>query len=264
MGRVTLTTDFGGHYVGIMKAVILGIDADAEIYEITTELDSYDVKGGAFALRSSYSYFPKGTVHIGVVDPGVGSSRRAIAIRTKNHYFVGPDNGLLAMAARDDGIVAVRELTNPKLHRAPVSPTFHGRDIFAPVAAHLSRGGEWEEVGRPIDGIVDLELLRAVGGDGSVSCEVIFVDRFGNLTLSIERGFVGLEGEVGVVHRGKELVGKVVRTYAEGGTGICLLVGSGGFYEIAVGQGSAAAVLGAKSGDSIKLTPRGRGACDKG
>jgi len=256
MGTVTLTTDFGGHYLGIMKAVIRGIDADGEICEITSELDSFDIKGGAFVLRSSYSFFPRGTVHLAVVDPGVGSPRKAIAIKTRNYTFVGPDNGLLALAARHDGIEGVRELTNPKLHRATVSPTFHGRDVFAPVAAYLSSGGDWEAVGGELVGFVDLELLKGVGSDGSVYCEVVFVDGFGNLTLSVTEDDVELKGKLGVILRGKEFRGSVVRTYNEGRGGLSLLVGSAGYYEVAWRRGSAAGAMRAKAGDRLTLVQR--------
>lgn len=256
MGTITLTTDFGGHYLGIMKAVIRGFDPDIEIYDITSELSSFDVKGGAFVLRSSYRFFSRGTVHLAVVDPGVGSARRAIAIKTKNYTFVGPDNGLLLLAARHDGIDAVRELSNSKLHRTPVSPTFHGRDIFAPVAAHLASGGEWEAVGDEVEGFVDLELFKEVGSDENMSCEVIFVDRFGNLTLSITEDDLELKGDVGFLFEGKELRGRVVHTYDERTRGLSLLVGSAGFYELTRRQGSAAGTIHAKVGDRITLVPR--------
>lgn len=264
MGTVTLTTGFGGHYLGIMKAVIRGVDANAEICEITSELDSFDIKGGAFVLRSSYDFFPRGTVHLAVVDPGVGSARRAIAVKTRNYTFVGPDNGLLVLAARHDGIEGVRELSNLKLHRTPVSPTFHGRDVFAPVAAYLSSGGEWEAVGEEVGGLVDLELLKRVGSDGSVYCEVIFVDGFGNLTLSINEHDLELNGEVGIIFGGKEIGGRVVHTYNEGREGLSLLVGSAGYYELARRNGSTAGTMHVKAGDRLTLVPRQRSACDKG
>ncbi len=256
MGIITLTTDCGGHYLGIMKAVIRGIDAHAEIYDITSEVGSFDVKGGAFALLSSYSFFPKGAVHLAVVDPGVGTCRKAIAVKTKNYTFVGPDNGLLALAARNDGVEVIRELSNPRLHRCPVDPTFHGRDIFAPVAAYLAAGGGWEGVGGEVDGFVDLELVKRVGNDGKIMCEVIFVDRFGNLTLSIAKEDVELEGHVDVVFGEKKHRGRVVGTYDDGKEGLSILVGSAGYYEVARRRGSAASELHAQAGDRLTLIPR--------
>jgi S-adenosylmethionine hydrolase len=256
MGILTLTTDFGGHYLSIMKAVIRGIDADAKIYDITSEIDSFDVRGGAFVLRSSYGFFPKGTVHLAVVDPGVGSRRRAIAVKTKNYTFVGPDNGLLALAARHDGLETVRELSNNKLHRSTVDPTFHGRDIFAPVAAYLTAGGEWELVGDEVEGFVDLELMKRVGSDGKITCEVVFVDRFGNLTLSVAKEDIELEGEADVVFGRRKWRGRVVSTYDEGKESLLILVGSAGYYEVAKRRGSAARELRAQAGDLLTLSPR--------
>lgn len=256
MGVVTLTTDFGGHYLGIMKAVIRGIDAGAEIFDLTSEIKSFDVKGGAFALLSSYAFFPKGTVHLAVVDPGVGTARKAVAVKTKNYAFVGPDNGLLALAARHDGVESIRELDNPRLHRHPVDPTFHGRDIFAPVAAYLSAGGELAEVGGEVTGLADLELVKRVGSDGRVLCEVIFVDRFGNLTLSISKGDAELEGEVEIALGEKKRRGRVVGTYDEGEEGLSILVGSAGYYEVARRRGNAAEELNARAGDLLTLAQR--------
>lgn len=256
MGAITLTTDFGGHYLGVMKAVIRDACADAEVYDLTSEIASYDVKGGAFALLSSYGFFPKGTVHLAVVDPGVGTRRRAIAVKTTNYFFVGPDNGLLFLAAHRDGVVSVRDLTNARLHRHPVDPTFHGRDIFAPVAAYIAAGGEWEGVGPEVGGLAGLELVKKVGKDGKIVCEVLFIDNFGNLTLSIAKEDVGLEGEVDVVLRGRRRRGRVVGTYDEGGRGLSLLMGSAGYFEVAKRQGSAARELNAKAGDRLVLAPR--------
>ncbi len=257
MGILTLTTDFGGHYLGILKGVIRRINAGVEVIELTSEVEGFDVKGGAFALLSSYAFFPEGTVHLAVVDPGVGTARRGIAVKTKNYTFVGPDNGLLSLAARRDGIESVRELDNSGLHRRPVDPTFHGRDIFAPVAAYLSLGGEWEGVGREIESLTDLEFVKRVGGNGEVSCEVVFVDRFGNLTLGVAKGDVSLEGEVDVVFGGGIKSGRVVGTYDVGRDGLSILVGSAGYYEVAVRRGSAALELGARAGDLLTLVPKG-------
>ena len=142
MRLITLTTDFGTRdwFVGTMKGVILGIQPRARVVDITHEIGGGEVRAGAFALRASYSFFPQGTVHIAVVDPGVGSPRRALAVQTANYFFVGPDNGVLSFALMRERIKSIHALENEKYFLKPVSRTFHGRDIFAPVAAHLSRG----------------------------------------------------------------------------------------------------------------------------
>ncbi len=152
MRAITLTTDFGlgDWFVGTMRAVILGIHPRANVVDITHGIPPGDIRAGAFALMASCRFFPRGTVHVAVVDPGVGSRRRAIAVRSANHFFVGPDNGVLSWALGLEEIKTIRLLENPEYFLAPVSRTFHGRDIFAPVAAHLSRGLRASRLGREL------------------------------------------------------------------------------------------------------------------
>lgn len=202
MVLVTLTTDFGGHYLGIMKGVIKSRSPAAEVVELSSEVEPFDVKGAAFVLYSSYRYFPRGTIHVVVVDPGVGSARKAIAVRTKNYTFIGPDNGVLIPASNDDGIVEVREITNKTLLLREISSTFHGRDVFAPVAAFLAGGGKLEEV-----------EIKA-----------------GDRTYRARR----------------------TGTYADG-EGLLLILGSAGFYELAVKNGSASELIRALVGDRITI-----------
>jgi S-adenosylmethionine hydrolase len=240
---VTLTTDFGGHYVGIMKGVIKRIAPTAEVIDLGTDVQPFDVKGGAFVLYSSYKYFPPGTVHVAVVDPGVGSERRAIAVRSRNYYFVGPDNGVLIPAAREDGVVEMREISNRELFLEDISSTFHGRDIFSPVAAFLANGGEFEKVGGKVEIVKDLEFFREVS-EGRAEGEVLFVDRFGNLVTSLIEGDLA-EKECVIEFEGKRLRARHARTYSEGREGEILIIkGSSGHYEISVREGSAKEVTG--------------------
>jgi len=248
---ITLTTDFRWHYVGIMRGVIRSLSSSAEVVELSSEVEPFDVKGAAFVLYSSYRYFPRGTIHVAVVDPGVGSARKAIAVRTKNYTFIGPDNGVLIPASRDDGIVEVREITNRSLFLKEVSSTFHGRDIFAPVAAFLASGGRPEEVGKRLKKFEEMEFFKEIGGDGAVACEVLFVDRFGNLTLSIKREDAKLD-EVEIKVGDRTYRARRTGTYADG-EGLLLIVGSAGFYELAVKNGSASELIRALVGDRITI-----------
>ena len=148
---ITLTTDFGTKdwFVGSMKGVILGIQPEVLVVDITHDVSSGDIRGGAFALAASYSFFARGTIHLAVVDPGVGSDRAAIAVQTADYLFIGPDNGVLSWALRQESIKSIRKLENEKLFLRSISHTFHGRDIFAPVAAHLSKGWPSRNWARP-------------------------------------------------------------------------------------------------------------------
>ncbi|MEM3365515.1 MAG: S-adenosyl-l-methionine hydroxide adenosyltransferase family protein [Candidatus Methanomethyliaceae archaeon] len=250
---VTLTTDFGGHYVGIMKGVIKRIAPSVEVIDLGTDVQPFDVKGGAFVLYSSYKYFPAGTVHVAVVDPGVGSDRMAIAVRSRNYYFVGPDNGVLMPAAKDDGVVEVREISNSRLLLEEVSRTFHGRDVFAPVAAFLAKGGEFAEVGGRIEKIKDLEFFRVVG-KGRAEGEVVFVDRFGNLVTSLKEGDLEPKDECVIKIRGKSFRARYVRTYSEGREGEILIIkGSSGHYEISIREGSAKELTGLSVGGRFAI-----------
>ncbi|HRU81512.1 MAG TPA: SAM-dependent chlorinase/fluorinase, partial [Candidatus Methanomethylicus sp.] len=190
---VTLTTDFHGHYVGVMKGVIKSLSPATEVIDLSTEVEPFGLKGGAFILCSSYKYFPKGTIHLVVVDPGVGTSRKAIVIKTKNYIFVGPDNGVMAPAAEEDGILEVYEIGKGFIERREVAPTFNGRDIFAPVAAYLADGGNLKELGKQLHRFERVEFKRTVGGD-FVFGEVIYADMFGNLTTSIREQDADLTG----------------------------------------------------------------------
>ncbi|MCH2063101.1 MAG: SAM-dependent chlorinase/fluorinase [Roseibacillus sp.] len=179
---ITLTTDFGTSdwFVGSMKGVISGIAPATRIIDITHKVPPGDLVDGAFALAASAPYFPAGTIHIAVVDPGVGSARRAITLRTQRAIFIGPDNGVLSWALREEQIEEVRILNNENWFLKPVSHTFHGRDIFAPAAAHLAAGARFDEAGDPTEDFVRLPWPEVTEGENEMRGEVIYIDRFGN------------------------------------------------------------------------------------
>ncbi len=253
MPIVTLTTDFHGHYVGVMKGVIKSISPAAEIIDLSTEVEPFDLKGGAFILCSSYGHFPKGTVHLVVVDPGVGKSRKAIAIKTKNYTFVGPDNGVMTLAAEEDGIVEVCEVGKGFLEKREVALTFNGRDVFAPVAAYLANGGEVTRLGKQLQRFERVEFKSTVGSD-YVFGEIIYADMFGNLTTSIREQDIKLAGDMVVTIGEKEYKAKRVDTYADGKEGeYLLLMGSAKYYEVALNKGNAKKAMAAKIGDKVSI-----------
>lgn len=249
---ITLTTDFGSPYVGIVKGVIKSIFKDVEVIEISSDIPPFDIKSGAFVLYSSYKFFPKGTIHLAIVDPGVGSERKAIVIKTRNYYFIGPDNGILTPAAMEDGILEVREISKiPMLVEEP-SSTFHGRDIFAPAAAILAKGLRFEDIGNKVKEFKIMNFFKAKHED-FMECEIIFIDRFGNLVLSIKEEDIKFK-EVELEHQGRKYYLKHVRTYYDVNKGeLLILKGSSGFYEISIREGSAKDLLNAVVGSILKL-----------
>ena len=259
MPLITLTTDFGDLYPAAMKAVILGINPDVRIVDITHSIRRAGIREGAFALYSLVRYFPQGTVHIGVVDPGVGTSRRALAVKAgstgKKQFFVGPDNGLLIPAARRLGEMEVYEITNSELMlKLGVSATFNGRDIFAPVGAYLSKGISTETVGPRISDFVDLDFGN-FGIDGPFLIgEVIFADSFGNVITNIPEDTILKFSSFGsqVEVNGRRV--PFVQTYAfVRQEEPLILVGSHSFLEIAVNKGNASLQFGLKSGDQVVI-----------
>ena len=257
MSVITLTTDFGTRdwFVGTMKGVIAGIAPNVNAIDLTHELRPGDIRGGAFALAASHRFFPKGTIHVVVVDPGVGSQRRAIAVRTPTGIFVGPDNGVLSWALAKERITAIHALENEAYFLQPVSGTFHGRDIFAPVAAHLARGVPIRRVGPALKDFVRLDWPPPRQRSGTVAGEVIYVDRFGNGITNLESRLLRGTGRASCeVHaRGRWLC--PVRAFyqaAEPKTPV-VVVGSSGFLEIAVNGGSAEAALGVRIGTGVVL-----------
>jgi S-adenosylmethionine hydrolase len=251
---ITLITDFGSPYNGIIKGVIKTIAPNVDIIEISSDIPPFDIKSGAFVLYSSYKFFPRGTIHMAIVDPGVGSERKAIAIKTKNYYFIGPDNGILIPAAKEDGIIEIRET---KISLPYISSTFHGRDIFAPTAAFLAKENNFEKIGEKINKFNDLEFFKSINKD-FIECEVIFIDRFGNLVLSIKNSDIDLSNNRLLLEKnGKEYELKYVNTYANANKGeLLILRGSSDFYEISIREGSAKDFLNISVGNKIIIKVR--------
>jgi S-adenosylmethionine hydrolase len=258
---VSLLTDFGtaDYFVAAMKGVILSLAPDAVIVDVTHEVPPQDVRAGAFTLAAAYETFPPGTVHVAVVDPGVGSARRAILGMAGGHLFVGPDNGVLGWAMERAGGERVLHLNRERFFRRPVSATFHGRDVFAPVAGVLAAGTAPEELGTEVADRVWLESLRPVRTADGVRGSVLHVDHFGNCVTSLTRADVpagfGEEGRVRIEVRGRE-IRAFRRFYAEpgGAPGEPFAIwGSAGFLEISVDRDSAARALGIQRGDPVEV-----------
>jgi S-adenosyl-L-methionine hydrolase (adenosine-forming) len=254
---ITLTTDFGARdwFVGTMKGVIAGIAPKANVIDLTHELRPGDLRGGAFALAASCQFFPKGTIHVVVVDPGVGSHRRAIAVRTAKGMFVGPDNGVLSWALAKERITAIHALETEAYFLQPVSRTFHGRDVFAPVAAHLVRGVPIKKLGPALKDFVRLDWPKPRQRAGTVAGEVFYVDRYGNGITNLESSLLGGAGRASCeVHAKGRWVCPVRPFYqaAEPKTPVAV-AGSSGFLEIAINGGSAEAVLGMRIGTRVVL-----------
>jgi S-adenosylmethionine hydrolase len=254
---ITLLSDFGDVYPASMKGVILSIDPGANIVDISHSIPRHDIRAGAFILMTSARYFPSGTVHIAVVDPGVGTKRRPLAIRTESpgshiHYFIGPDNGLLIPAAKSIGEFEVFEITNDALFLEKVSSTFHGRDIFAPVGAHISKGIDIARAGSRIYDFVGLDFGEGKKNNNSIQGEIIFIDTFGNIITNISSDIIDFKyGDTLNVQGIKIPFVKSYGSVEEGG--ILALIGSHGYLEIAVNMGSAAAFLKIKEGDKVQV-----------
>ncbi len=249
---IALLTDFGlqDSYVGVMKAVILGICPGASIVDVTHAVEPQDVLGGALALEDSAPYLPEGTVVVAVVDPGVGSDRTALAARAGGRFWVGPDNGLLSWQLGPDATVVRAE--NPRYRLPAVSSTFHGRDVFAPVGAHLLRGVPIEELGPRVTSWVELPRPTPIRQpDGTLEAHVVAVDRFGNLILDLRATDLPPNPSFALA---TVRIHGLVRTYAEARGGPCALIGSSGRVEIAVPNGSAAAKLGASKGAVVRVS----------
>jgi S-adenosylmethionine hydrolase len=255
MHVITLTTDFGTRdwFVGTMKGVILGINPRAAIVDLTHEISAGGIAAGAFALAAGCHYFPKGTVHVAVVDPGVGSKRGAIAVQTANHFFVGPDNGVLSWAIAREKVRSIRRLENDRFFLQPISHTFHGRDIFAPVAAHLSRGVPIHKFGPAQKDIVRLPWPKPRVSPAGIEGEVVYIDRFGNAITNIANASVPAR-HAHEVRIGRRRMGAVRTFYQSVPAGQPVVVrGSSGFLEIAVNGSCAADEFGITIGDRIVL-----------
>jgi S-adenosylmethionine hydrolase len=262
MSIISLLSDFGQKdpYVAEMKAVILSISPQARIVDVTHEIEKFSIRMGAYVLASAAPYFPPNTVHVAVVDPGVGTKRRPIIAETSRSLYVGPDNGLLMLTASKEKIVNVYRIDNPKYMLSKVSKTFHGRDIFAPAAAHLAAGVEASDFGPAIHDYVVPEFAKPDTKMGEVVGEVLHVDGFGNVVSNISAedlmraGFRERDSLV-VAVGGKSLNVPFCSAYGEVSVGVPLaLIGGSNFLEAAVNQGSASEVFGAKVGMPFRVS----------
>ena len=254
---ITLTTDFGTQdaYVATMKGVILGINPEATIVDICHSIEPQNIAQAAFVIATAYNYFPADTIHVIIVDPGVGSQRRAIALKTQGAFFVAPDNDVLSYVidASPEQPQAVA-LTNPKFWRHPVSSTFHGRDIFAPVAAHLSLGVPLEEFGEAITSLSAFPVPHPqVGANGELIGHILHIDRFGNLITDVNKE--DLPWDTFSLEIADRQIEGLSTSYAEGDKLLALL-GSSGHVEIALKNGSAAGLFDARIGDEVKIKER--------
>jgi S-adenosylmethionine hydrolase len=263
---LTLLTDFGvsDTYVGQMKGVIATIAPNTTVIDLTHDVPAQDVLAGAVELDGALDAFAAGTIHVGVVDPGVGSLRQPIAVRTDRFTFVGPDNGLVTAALDQADTYQAVALTNRAYHRSHVSATFHGRDIFAPAAAHLANGASLEMLGEPIERPQRLDLPQPRADADQLSGEVLLIDRFGNLITNITRDDLRHHGWLDAADRSPSLrvdmgvttIEDLSQTFSDAAVGGAVAyIGSSGRLEIAVRDGNAARTLGMRRGDAVKLMP---------
>ncbi len=259
---ITLLTDFGSKdpYVASMKGVILNINPGCTLVDLTHQISPHNVREGAFILAQAFATFPRGTIHLGVVDPEVGSPRKPILCVTKNYFFVGPDNGLFTIALRTERPKQVIHLANEKFFLPRISSTFHGRDIFAPVAAHLSLGIKPRSFGPVLNSWQEISFPEPVLRHETFSGEVIHIDAFGNLVSNIDRERLVQfsKGRPVAIRAGKRVLRGLKRAYWEARKKEPVaLIGSGGFLEIAVREGNAEKVLKLSRGDRI-VVERGK------
>ena len=265
---ITLTTDFGitDTYVGSMKGVILSINPNVQIVDITHAIPPQDIYEAAFSIYAAHGYFPKGTIHVIVVDPGVGSNRRAIVCQTENAFFVCPDNGILSYLLQNvenegEQFVGTVEIQNKAYYLPEVSNTFHGRDIFAPVAAHLSLGVPIADFGPPVPTLVQLPIQVPELSGNTLTGQIVKIDRFGNAITNISESAIARlvrasTGKMSTyeIRIGNVRLNRLNRAYAESGVGKPLaIIGSSGLLEIAINEGNAKEGLGLKWGDPVVI-----------
>lgn len=255
---ISMLTDFGrrDHYVGVMKAVITSINPSVAIIDISHDIPPQNLFFAVHLLRSSYRYFPEESVHLVVVDPGVGGKRRKIAVEAEGHFFVGPDNGILGSLLDGKDVKQAVELKNERFFLHPVSQTFHGRDVFAPVAAHISLGVPLHEFGPPADNLEKIPMASPISRLRGISGQVIYIDHFGNLVTNIsaelwqqvvgDRAFTIKIAGVGIA--------ELSSSYDSVSPGVPLAIfGSGGMLEVSISMGNAAKMLKAKIGDVVDV-----------
>ena len=259
---VTLLSDFGlkDPYVAEMKAVISTISPESRIIDISHSIEKFNIRMGAFVLASATRYFPKGTINVAVVDPGVGTKRRALLVETEHAFYIGPDNGLLMLAAWRDRVRHVYAITNPKLMRPQVSATFHGRDVFAPAAAHLANGTPPADFGSEINDYAVPTFAKPFLKSGELSGEVLHIDDFGNIITNLtdkdlKKMAVKPKKLLTVKLKNKSRRMRFYTTYGDVATrNMLALIGSHDFLEIAVNQGNASKKFKTKAGDAVTVS----------
>ncbi len=260
---IALLTDFNwsSWYVGVMKGVIFGINPSVKIVDLCHDISSQDVQEGSFVLGNGFRYFPNGTIFLCIVDPGVGGNRRNLIIKTEKYYFIAPDNGILSCVFEKGKVEKAFEVRPGKYTLEPQGSTFMGRDVFAPVAAHLSQGVSPEEMGREIDSVLTIPAIRPyLNGKGELSGRVAYIDTFGNIITNISEETIRLEFGKNVMLKDislrlmKKKISGIYDYYDEGKAGkLMALLNSWGYLEIAVNKGNACRTLGLTERRSLKI-----------
>ncbi len=256
---ITLTTDYGtnDHLVGVMKGVILSINPEAMVVDITHGVLAHDILDGALTIGQAYNYFPPRTIHVVVVDPGVGTQRRPLLVASDQHYFVAPDNGVLSAVYDSTEALYVWNVTSEHYFRQPISNTFHGRDVFAPVAGWLSKSWQTSAFGDPVEDFVRFAIPKPKVNGNSIRAIVLRIDNFGNLITNLKAedapALVTADAKF-VIKVGKGEVTKLLPTFANGTAGeVFGVIGSSGYLEISVNKGSAARALGVGRGAEVTV-----------
>jgi S-adenosyl-L-methionine hydrolase (adenosine-forming) len=268
---ITLTTDFGlnDHFVGAMKGVILSVEPEAEIIDICHAVQAFDVLDGALAISQAYSYYPSGTVHVVVVDPGVGTARRPIIVTSERHHFVAPDNGVLSLIYQREERLSVRHVTGEHYFLQPVSQTFHARDIFSPVAAYLAKGVDPLKFGEEVTDFVRFAAPKPKAVNAQTLRGVVLkVDRFGNLITNITPQdapmLFGADPAAFKIVIGNREITEIKEAYAQGAPGeVFGILGSMGFLEVAANRGAATQIVGAGKGADVNIVLGGAAAAGK-
>jgi S-adenosyl-L-methionine hydrolase (adenosine-forming) len=256
---ITLTTDYGtnDHLVGVIKGVILSINPEVNIVDITHQVIAHDVLDGALTISQAYNYFPPKTIHLVVVDPGVGTQRRPIVVAGDQHYFVAPDNGVLSAIYDQSESLFAWHITSEHYFRQPVSNTFHGRDIFAPVAGWLSKNWQTASFGELIEDFVRFSIPKPKVNGNNIKCVVLKLDNFGNLITNLKGeetpGLIAADAKF-TIRAGNAEIKKLLPTFASGAAGEPFaIIGSGGYLELCVNKGNAARVLGIGRGAEVTV-----------
>ena len=258
---ITILTDFGQQdaYVAAMKGTILGLTPNAKIIDIAHDLTRYNIIQAAFILLNSSKYFPMNTIHLVVVDPGVGTERRRIIVQGNRSYYVGPDNGVLSLAIQEEGLKKIILISERKYMRSNVTATFEGRDIFAPVAAHLAQGVPIESFGRKLDQMIRLHVSQPLISNHYISGKIIHIDGFGNIITNIT--YSQIQNLITIGHKYQVTINQLTKTmkymksygYVSPGE-LIIITGSSNYMEISINQGNAQKLFDAMTGDSIAIT----------